>query len=394
MNNIGAIAKLNICLFAQGAIIDALDERLSQSIAERRPRRDIQLPAQYRDDLPQALPPLPPLPPAPAGHPIVEAPLPSLPSRIRRAFKSPRNIFGLFRRYRCETPPSHDPEAHVDILELSDDSINPPATSERDLADVRDNLGPELPITDANSFQPFPNKNLFRVINWFWNGVVKSRKSLKELLEIIGDPEFKSEDIREMNLTKLDKSLAQNQFDELDEDSEWLDEDAGWRKTPITISVPFSRRTQHPGPKDYSVGNLYHRSLISVIREKLSNAQNSENFHYEPFQLHWQPTPDPEVHVRVHGEMYTSLEFLDAHHDLQNAPGEPGCTLLKVVVAMMFSSDATHLTSFGTAKLWPCYLYFGNESKYRCCKPTCNLCNHVAYFQSVRLYLPDLRLLI
>ncbi|KAH7917271.1 hypothetical protein BV22DRAFT_1026716, partial [Leucogyrophana mollusca] len=33
----------------------------------------------------------------------------------------------------------------------------------------------------------------------------------------------------------------------------------------------------------------------------------------------------------------------------------------------------------------PLYVYFGNESKYRRCKPSCNLCAHVAYFQN----LPD-----
>ena len=49
----------------------------------------------------------------------------------------------------------------------------------------------------------------------------------------------------------------------------------------------------------------------------------------------------------------------------------------------MFSSDATQLTSFGNSSLWPCYLYFGNESKYCRYKPSNKLCNHVAYFQKV-----------
>jgi hypothetical protein len=91
----------------------------------------------------------------------------------------------------------------------------------------------------------------------------------------------------------------------------------------------------------------------------------------------------------VHGELYTSSAFFDAHRELQESPGEPGCNLPKVIIAMMFSSDATQLTSFGNAKLWPNYLYFGNESKYRRCKPTNHLCNHVAYFQAVsRFILP------
>ena len=30
----------------------------------------------------------------------------------------------------------------------------------------------------------------------------------------------------------------------------------------------------------------------------------------------------------------------------------------------MYSSDATHLTMFGNAKLWPLYQFFGNDTKY------------------------------
>lgn len=51
----------------------------------------------------------------------------------------------------------------------------------------------------------------------------------------------------------------------------------------------------------------------------------------------------------------------------------------------MFWSDATQLTSFGNAKLWPCYLFFGNKSKYRRCRPSCNLCCHVAYFEDASI---------
>ncbi|KZP01994.1 hypothetical protein FIBSPDRAFT_771384, partial [Athelia psychrophila] len=110
-------------------------------------------------------------------------------------------------------------------------------------------------------------------------------------------------------------------------------------------------------------------------------------FHYEPYELFWQP--DPAAHhdpgVRVQGELYTSPTVLAAQQKLQEATPEPGCTLPRCIVAIQLASDSTHLTSYGNAKVWPCYLYFGNESKYRRCKPTANLCNHVAYFQ----ILPD-----
>jgi hypothetical protein len=77
--------------------------------------------------------------------------------------------------------------------------------------------------------------------------------------------------------------------------------------------------------------------------------------------------------------------FIEAHHELQDLPRKPSCTLLWAVITLMIASDATHLTNFSTAKLWPSYLYFGNELKYHWCKPSCHLCNHVAYFQAVSI---------
>ena len=53
---------------------------------------------------------------------------------------------------------------------------------------------------------------------------------------------------------------------------------------------------------------------------------------------------------------------------------------------MMFASDEILLTNFGDAKLWPGYLYSGNDTKYFCCQPSSNCCEHVAYFQAVSFY--------
>jgi hypothetical protein len=49
----------------------------------------------------------------------------------------------------------------------------------------------------------------------------------------------------------------------------------------------------------------------------------------------------------------------------------------------MFATDATMLASFGTAKIWPAYLMYGNESKYRRGKAPLGLFEEFAYFQSV-----------
>jgi hypothetical protein len=138
------------------------------------------------------------------------------------------------------------------------------------------------------------------------------------------------------------------------------------------------------GLRNYVVDDFYHRSLVGVIREKLSGLGNCHHFHFEPYELSWQPVKGGE-RVQVHGELYTSTAFINAHKEVQDMPGEPGCNLPRVVVALMFWSDVTHLTSFGNAKLWPLYMFFGNESKYARCKPSCHLCEHIAYFQTVGL---------
>jgi hypothetical protein len=70
---------------------------------------------------------------------------------------------------------------------------------------------------------------------------------------------------------------------------EWMNTDAGWKRAPIKISVPFHGRATIPGPKEYIVGDSYHRSLVSAIREKPSQPQDNRHFHHEPFELSSQP---------------------------------------------------------------------------------------------------------
>ena len=341
----------------------------------------------FGDILPEPLPPLPPFSENSLNGPSVAAPL-QLPAsdvsvtsspehqssdllNIRRMFQTPRNVFGLSRRYHSESPPARDPEENIILEDLSDE---PP---------IADGLsrGPQDSELD---FYPYLNKSSFCLAEWYWNhGIQKSRNSFKDLLGIVGSQDFRPEDVQNTNWDGINTQLGNNYFDgsEVDE-TLWVDEDAGWHRTPIRISVPFHKRNKNPGTQDYIIGDLYHRSLVAVIREKLANKEDDRHFHYDPFELLWSPT-DNLHDMRLHGELYTSPAFLDAHREVQELPPEPGCDLPRVVIAMMFSSDATQLTSFSTAKLWPCYLYFGNESKYRRCKPSCHLCNHVAYFQSV-----------
>ncbi|KAH7918336.1 hypothetical protein BV22DRAFT_1134671 [Leucogyrophana mollusca] len=359
------------------------------SLAVRRPRRvNRQLPKRFRDILPQKLPALPP--PAadsvpsdaeavlqPTSRTAITSPASDRRSvnatpRLRRILETTRNVFGLFRRYEGGEVPQHDPEDYVTSTDFSNVFSAPARCFSNS-----DSKG---------SFGPYPNQSSFRLGEWYWNGpsAQKSQASFKELLDIIHDPDFHSEDTKDINWRKLDQQLADG-----DSADGWVDSDgANWERTPITLSVPFPKKSRDPGVRDFLFGDFYHRSITSIIREKISNHHDCQRFHFEPYSLHWQrhdrtgAVQDP---IQVHGELYTSPAFIDAHKEVQDLPGEPGCNMPRVVVALQFWSDSTHLTSFGNAKLWPLYLWFGNESKYRRCKPSYHLCNHVAYFQP----LPD-----
>jgi hypothetical protein len=246
-----------------------------------------------------------------------------------------------------------------------------------------------VPVAEgvSEAFDPYPNENSFLLGDWYWNhGAQKSQKSFKELVEVVASPKFKPEDVRYTRWSAINKTLGLADFDDKGEGWEDEEEDAGWRRSPISIDVPFHRQMKSSeGWRRHVIGHLYHRSIVSVIKEKLSNSMDNRHFHYEPYGLFWKPTPESEE-TRVHGEIYTSSSFQRAHKALQESPREPDCHLPRCVVAIMFWSDETLLTSFGKTKLWPVYMFFGNESKYRRCKPSLNLCNHIAYFESVSRY--------
>jgi hypothetical protein len=148
-------------------------------------------------------------------------------SRVRSILQTPQNIFGLFQRYLSGTSPSHNPEEYRDLLDLCDEPTVAPLSH---------------PPDDRNNFEPFPNKNSFLLADWYWNhGIQKSSKSFKDLLNIVGHPEFLPDDVQQTNWVKLDSKLAANNFDggDCDNDREWMDQDAGWRLATL-FSVRLS----------------------------------------------------------------------------------------------------------------------------------------------------------
>ena len=109
-------------------------------------------------------------------------------------------------------------------------------------------------------------------------------------MAIVGAEDFEPTDIRATSWGKINRQLSLNDWDKED----WVDDDAGWKTSDIKISVPFDRLTENPGVREYVAGSLHHRSLVNIIRDKISNPCTHVHFHYESYELLWKPTTDHE----------------------------------------------------------------------------------------------------
>ena len=157
----------------------------------------------------------------------------------------------------------------------------------------------------------------------------------------------------------------------------------GWRESEVAIQVPDGKEHADDGSiPTFTVPGLHHRSITAVIRSVFEDPTASRSFHYTPFKTFWKSSSTSPAQ-RVYDEIYSSDAMIEAHMKLQQSPPEPGCELERVIASLMFWSDSTHLASFGTASLWPLYLFFGNQSKSLRCKPRTASCHHIAYIPKV-----------
>jgi hypothetical protein len=113
----------------------------------------------------------------------------------------------------------------------------------------------------------------------------------------------------------------------------------------------------------------------------------AEKYHTTPFKEYWKPSED-EPEERIYSETFTADVFNEEYEILRKTPRDgPNSELEPFVAGVIFYSDSTHLTSFGTASLWPVYMYIGNQSQYIRAKPSEFAAHHIAYIPKVFLSL-------
>ena len=332
------------------------------STGNGRPKRSRRLPARFRDTLP--------VPPAPIVDPI---PAPETTgSRIRRLTLIVRdrlvtvaNVFGIWRDYPHR--PSYDPDALV----------NPEDLSNRDAPSTANPPSPPTPTPSPP--WPFANMTIWRIMSWFNSGSnMKTEAEMNRLVKEIHDAGgFPDSDLEGFDVRRETKRLDAAQKSQPFGD--------GFQEASLNISVPSGDPDKRP--QEFTVPGLHFRSITSVIKAAFESPL-ADHFHLSPYKL-FRKSPTTGEDERIYSELYDSDAFITAHDDIQRhgllPPDDLGCIREKVIAALMFWSDSTHLTDFGTAKIWPIYLLFGNLSKYIRMRPTSGACNHLAYIPTVRI---------
>ena len=324
---------------------------LSQS---GRPLRIRRLPARYQDIYPEA------------PHPATSTPIPSHISVVprvtlivRNRFQTPPNTFGVWKEYLYR--PSHDPDAFV-----SPEDLHRPHSSTIFLHE-------EGTEKEASVYS---NKTSELLMNW--QNSFSDKKSNEETTRLVHSvlfhPQFRLGDLEHFSAT-----IENRRVDTAEEKGTFL---KSFRCTSVDIDVP-SGSTHMPSRK-FSIPGLSYRQITSLIKDTFESPI-SKKFHLSPFKL-FRKLPNCEDSERIYSEIYNSDVLLDEHDKVQRAPtNDPTCKREKVVAALMFWSDATHLATFGTAKMWPIYMLFGNLSKYIRCQPNSGATKHLAYIPQ----LPD-----
>ncbi|KAG8958574.1 hypothetical protein FRC03_009004 [Tulasnella sp. 419] len=321
---------------------------------------------QIRDHVEEDPPPQPPIPSSSS--------IQALPRRVRLTLPSwmtPLNEFGVFRRYRDKPSLVPDEDASLENFLLP--------SAQSTVAELQGNkTEAQIAAELDDAVAPFPNLTSFWFRKHHSDNPQTSKKAMDKLQRILLNPRFQNTDLRPYNREKVDTLI-------LDSVDDVLPRSKGWIKRSVDISVPLGKDGD-TATKTFTVEGLYYRRLVDVVTASLKDDSILRRFHLQPFEQFWQPHgSESQIYERVYDEFYNTDAMIEENNKLQRSPREPGCDRERVLVALLLASDATQLASFGQAKAWPVYGFYGNHSKYERCRPTANLAKHIAFLPS----LPD-----
>lgn len=303
------------------------------------------------------------------------------------------NSFGLKRFYKRR--PHRPPKARRDLESIYAPTADAAAAKKR----------PKRSVSEV--IFPFPNLSSWRFA-WHYNSGHKKTLGDRDAMKtLVTRPDFVAADIADTDFDKMNQFLANG----VTEETPWVNEREGWRKSSITIGIPLGKKSTQASRRDaaaatrrinrhepqndtppahaisgqhFTVHDFHHKSICAEIRKTLTSNPAVHDFVFDPYHVEFQ-APNSDKVESVYGEFYNSTAFVQEDLKLQNSPREPGCELPRAIIAIMLASDATIVSQFGGKKAWPGYMFFGNQSKYTRARPTAHAAHHIAYFIGVGL---------
>ncbi|KAL1945198.1 hypothetical protein VTO73DRAFT_2818 [Trametes versicolor] len=331
-------------------------------------------------------------------------------------FRTPPNFFGLYREYTVA--PQQDPEAHAslatrcDAPTLAKEAVEPPAQTYKSIYWLTrhsalaispvDAVGTTEPAKPANPVDPagnappassnvgpFPNKSQFRIYDWFYNAsLTKSKEDLDDLIDAVTSEGFSADDLKGFRA-----EMAQKILDDYVHPRGIFSAEDGWTEGSVEIPLPKTgvKYVSEDAAPRFKVDGIYHRRLIPLVRAAAEDTRFAEQYHWIPHKLFWTPRTDGAAPphgvnpIRIITDTYNADAMNDEFEKIQTRPRNPtdAADVEYVIAAILLWSDMTHLTSFGSAALWPIYMYLGNLSKYIRGMPTEFAAHHLAYIPSL-----------
>ena len=312
-------------------------------------------------------------------------------------FCTETNTFGVYCKYTFG-PPTINPNESYMLSSVSDS-----VSIARDPADFSktsswlSSFGPSTLGTVENSenFAPFLNRSTFLLMSCYYNGSsTKSYADVDKLIHnVIRHEEFEASDFGATFSTaheaeRMDKNQPSKSSVESDKSGllPFKFED-GWIQASVSIPVPcdgFIFKSEQDAPR-FIVNGIWYRRPLEVIKLSFSEPA-AEKFHITPFKEYWKPSKD-EPEERIYWETFTADVFNEEYEILRETSREgPNSELEAFIAGIMFYSDTTHLTSFGTACLYPMYMYVGNQSQYTRAKASEFTAHHIAYIPKVFIH--------
>ncbi|KAJ3494201.1 hypothetical protein NLJ89_g10856 [Agrocybe chaxingu] len=358
-----------------------------------RPARKIRLPKRFRDELPPAPPYMPiqedleeEVRGAASASTETRSPEPENATQpVHPPFRTECDSYSVLREY-AHGRPTLTPDSGQTLSDISDSpylALDPLSAPRRSLFSVVGSslrtLGAAAAKTAEDFFAPFKNVSIFRLMAWFYSS--SNTKSIGELnslvKQVILAPDFDKD-----HFVKFNAANEHARMDTFKETSNAVvtpfSFDDTWIKGTVKIPLPcdgVKHRSEQDAP--HFTVEVHYRKPMDVIKAALAEPE-AEKFHTTPFKAYWKSTPDTEE--RVYSEIYTADAWNDEYNKIYEANQMgPNSHLESLLIGLMIWSDSTSLAQFGTADLWPIYLYIGNQSKYARAKPSSFSAHHIAY---------------